>query len=153
MPVETEAPASSRGRRRKRAPGGWLMVEVGVGGVMASVVLASLLANVGDSMRRTVVVGRELTAGMLCQQGIEQARAVQNPVTSLADGNNVDIGVPGGLTGTYARTRTITSGTDTVGALPVVFKDVQVTVTFPTSEGITKTVKMETRIYQAGNSP
>jgi type II secretory pathway pseudopilin PulG len=137
-------PTTSK-RKKKRGPRGWLLVEVAVGGVMASVILGSLLIHIGDSMDRSTVVGRKLTAQMLAQQGIEQARAVDAPLVNLLDGT-ADMGVPPNLVGSYTRTRTITSGETAVGALTLRFKDVTVTVTFPQRSGV-KTVSVQTRIY------
>lgn len=125
---------------------GWLLIEVTIGGVMASVVLGALLVNVGDSMDKSAVVGRKLTAQMLAKQGIEQIRARNNPVITVADVTPTDIGVPAGLRGTYTRTREITSGTETIGGLTVRFKEITVTVTFP-QRTATKTVVMKSRLY------
>lgn len=137
-------------KRRRRGPRGWLLVEVAVGGVMASIILGGLLINIGDADDRTTVVGRKLTAQMLAQQGIEQARAITSPQTNLANGSNVALPVPSGLRGTYTRTRTVTSGTTTVNGRTLRFKDVAVTVTFP-SGGRTQTVQVQTRLYDLGD--
>ena len=132
-------------KTRSRAPGGWLLVEVAVGGVMASVIVGALLVNVGDAVDKSAVVGREVTAASLAQQVIEQARALQPP-TALADGTTT-IAAPSGVIGRYTRTRTVTSGTVTNGALVQSYKDVVAVVAFPLSDGGTKTVRLETRIY------
>lgn len=131
--------------RRRRGPRGWLLVEVTVGGVMASVVLGALLVNVGDSMDKSSIVGRRLTAQMLAKQGIEQARAIANPQANLPDGT-VTIAAPSTLRGSYTRTRVVSSGVTTIGTNTVNFKDVTVTVTFP-NKTATKTVSLQTRIY------
>jgi type II secretory pathway pseudopilin PulG len=136
-------------KSRRRSLRGWLMIEVAVGGVMASVILGSLLIQVGDSMDKTVVVGRELTATMLAQQAIEQARGIAAPFVNLTDGTTT-VAVPSGMTGTYTRTRTVASGHVTIAGQALSFKDVKVTVTFPTNDGLTKTVLLETRLYADG---
>ena len=130
---------------KRQDPRGWLLVEVAIGGVMASVILDRLLVNIGDAYDKTTVVGREVTANMLAQQAVEQARAIADP-TTLTDGTTT-IAVPAGLTGTYARTRTVSSGTVTNAGLVQNFKDVQVLVTFPLVNGNTKNIRLETRIY------
>lgn len=133
-------------KKKKRGWRGWLLIEVTIGGVMASVVLGALLVNVGDSMDKSAVVGRKLTAQMLAKQGIEQIRARTNPVLTVADNAEQDIGVPSGLRGTYVRKREITSNTETINGLSVRFKEITVTVTFP-QRTATKTVVMKSRLY------
>jgi hypothetical protein len=136
---------STTSTKKRRAPGGWLLVEVTLGGVMASVALGALLVNVGDAMDKSSIVGRKLTAQMLAKQGIEQVRALDEPHTSLADGT-VTVPVASTVRGTYTRSRTVSSGTTTVGAQSLKYKDVTVTVAFPNKSG-SKTVSMQTRIY------
>jgi len=140
-------------KKKRRRPRGWLLIEVAFGGVMASVILGELLVHAGDAMDRTTVVGRELTAQSLCQQAIEQARGIKDPVVNLADATNADVPIVAYstsglfLNGTYTRKETITTGTSTVNGLAVPFKNVIVTVTFPTVDGQTKSVTMETRVF------
>jgi type II secretory pathway pseudopilin PulG len=138
-------PDATKKRKKKRGLGGWLLIEVTLGGVMASVALGALLVNVGDSMDKSVVVSRKLTAQMLAKQGIEEVRALATPQTSLANGT-VTLTVPASLRGSYTRTRTVTSGTTTAAGLNMSFKDVTVTVTFP-NRADTKSVSLQTRIY------
>ena len=129
-------------RRRTKDPRWWLLVEVAVGGVMASVIIGALLVNTGAAMDRTTFASRQMTAGMLAQQAIEESRAAGTGLTSSGD-----IGVPGGLSGRYTRTRTETSGSTTIGANVINFKAVSVTVSFPTHDYGTKQVTLQTRIY------
>lgn len=140
----TEAAMIMPAKNQRRGPRGWLLIEVTIGGIMASVILGALLVNVGDAMDRSSVVGRKLTAQMLAKQGIEQARAITNPVVNLPDSSGT-LAVPASLQGTYTRTRTITSGSTVVGGLTVRFVDVAVTVTFPQKSG-TKSVSLQTRL-------
>lgn len=129
-------------RRRKNNPRGWLLVEVAVGGVMASVVIGALLVNTGAAMDRTTFASRQMTATMLAQQAIEQSRSAGTALTSSGD-----IGVPSGLSGSYTRTRTETTGTTTIGTNVINFKEVAVTVAFPTHDYGIKRVTLQTRIY------
>lgn len=129
--------------RLKRRPRGWLLVEVAVGGVMASVIIGALLVNTGAAMDRTTIASRQMTAMLLAQEAIEASRAAG--VAATSSGN---IGVPAGLSGSYTRTRTETvDATATVGGRTVTVKDVTVTVTFPTHDYGTKRVTLQTRIY------
>jgi type II secretory pathway pseudopilin PulG len=130
--------------KKRRSPGGWLMVEVAIGGVMASVIVGALLVNVGDAMDKSTVIGRELTAQMLAQQAIEQARAVDR--TTLTTGA---IAIPAGLAGTYTRQQTVTQSTAcaTVNTIAIGCTDVVVQVTFPLVDGTTKAYTLETRIF------
>jgi type II secretory pathway pseudopilin PulG len=132
---------------KAKNPRGYLLIEVAIGGVMAGVIIASLLQNIGDANDRTTIAGRRETAAMLAEQAIEQARAEG---LGLSVGSNVTIAVPAGLNGTYTRTRTVTSGTETLtsasGNLTVNYREVTVTVTFPNASGA-KTVTMTSRIY------
>lgn len=132
-------------KKKSRNPGGWLLVEVTLGGVMASVALGALLVNVGDAMDKSAIVGRKLTAQMLAKQGIEQVRALDEPQTRLADGT-ANVPVASTVRGSYTRSRTVTSGTTTVGAQSLQYKDITITVAFPNKSGA-KTVSMQTRIY------
>lgn len=131
-----------RTRNKRRAPGGWLLVEATIGGVMCSVILAALLINVGAAMDSTTVSARHATAVQLAQQSIEIARA---GAATLAAGTTT-IAVPAGIAGTYTRSRVVTKGTTTVGAITMSFSDVTVTVTFPNHSGA-KSVALSTRIY------
>lgn len=133
---------SSAASPRRRAPRGWLLVEVAIGGVMASVILGGLLITAGASMDQTTTVSRQITAAQLAQQGVEQARAQGMALTA----GTANIGVPAGLTGSYTRSRTVTAGTETVGAFTMTYRDVTVTVTFP-SGNQTKSVVLSTRVY------
>jgi hypothetical protein len=131
-------------KTKRRHPGGWLMVEVAIGGVMASVIVGALLVNVGDAMDKSTVIGRELTAQMLAQQAIEQARSVdRNTLTSGP------IAIPPGLAGTYTRTQTVTQSAAcaTVGTISIGCTHVVVTVTFPLVDGTTKSYTLDTRIF------
>jgi type II secretory pathway pseudopilin PulG len=128
--------------RPARDPRGWLLVEVAVGGVMAAAIIGMLLVNTGAAMDRTTIASRQMTAVMLAQQAIEQSRAAGTAATS--SGN---IGVPSGLSGKYTRTRSETSGTTTIGATTISFKEVSVTVSFNTHDYGTKKVTLQTRIY------
>lgn len=124
-------------------PRGWLLIEVAIGGVMASVIVAALLVNIGSANDRTTVISRQMTAMMLAQQAIEESRAAGTAVTS--SGN---IGVPTGLSGTYTRSRTESSSTLSVSGTNIDVKDVSVTVSFQTHEFGTKTVTLQTRISE-----
>jgi type II secretory pathway pseudopilin PulG len=128
----------------KKALRGWLLVEVAVGGVMASVIVGALLVNVGDAMDKSTVIGRELTAQMLAQQAIEQARSVDR--TTLATG---PVAIPDGLAGTYTRTRTIKQSAScaVVNGISISCTDVVVTVTFPLVDGTTKSITLETALF------
>ena len=128
--------------RLKKHPRGWLLVEVAVGGVMASTIIGALIINTGSAMDRTTVASRQLTAMMLAQQAVEQSRAAGTTLTS--SGN---IGVPAGLSGSYTRNRTETVGTTTMGTNIINFKEVTVVVGFPTHDYGTKQVTLQTRIY------
>jgi type II secretory pathway pseudopilin PulG len=131
-------------KKKKKHPRGWLMVEVAIGGVMASVIVGALLVNVGDAMDKSTVIGRELTANMLAQQAIEMARAVDR--TTLASG---PVAVPSGLAGTYTRNQTVTQNAvcATVNTITISCTDVVVTVTFPLVDGTTKSFTLETQIF------
>lgn len=138
----TTAASPAATARRRRGPRGWLLVEVAIGGVMASVILGGLLIQAGASMDQTTTVSRQITAAQLAQQGVEQARSLG---MAMPTGSS-DIGVPANLTGTYTRTRSVTAGTETVGTLTLQYRDISVTVTFP-SGSQTKTVTLSTRVY------
>lgn len=129
-------------QRRTNDPRGWLLVEVAIGGVMASAIIGALIVNTGSAMDRTTVASRQLTAMMLAQQAVEQSRAAGTTPTSSGD-----IGVPSGLSGRYTRTRTETAGTTTIGTNVINFKEVTVMVSFPTHDYGDKQVTLRTRIY------
>lgn len=128
--------------RLKKNPRGWLLVEVAVGGVMASAIIGALIINTGSAMDRTTVASRQMTAMMLAQQAIEESRAAGTALTSSGD-----IGVPPGLSGRYTRTRTEAGGTNTIGTNTINFKEVTVMVSFPTHDYGNKQVSLRTRIY------
>lgn len=134
-----------RANRRRQAPRGWLLVEVAIGGVMAAVILGAVLVNIGDATNKTTAIGRNLTSQMLAQQGIEQARALKNARTVLADGT-ITLPVPNTLRGTYTRTRTITSGTTSAGGKTLPFKEVAVSVSYPSGNS-RSSLTLRTRIY------
>ncbi|MBI1948892.1 MAG: hypothetical protein HYS27_24610 [Deltaproteobacteria bacterium] len=133
---------SQRRHRPGNDPRGWLLVEVAVGGVMASVIIGALLVNTGAAMDRTTFASRQMTATMLAQQAIEQSRAAGIALTSSGD-----IGVPSGLSGRYTRTRNETVGSTTIGTNVINFKEVTVTVSFNTHDYGNKIVTLQTRIY------
>lgn len=133
---------SQRCHRPSKNPRGWLLVEVAVGGVMASVIIGALLVNTGAAMDRTTFASRQMTATMLAQQAIEQSRAAGIALTSSGD-----IGVPSGLSGRYTRTRNETVGTTTIGTSVINFKEVSVTVSFNTHDYGNKSVTLQTRVY------
>lgn len=130
-------------RKKKRPPRGWLLIEVMVGGVMASVIIGALIINTGAAMDRTTIASRQMTALLLAQEAIEASRAAGVGTTSSGD-----IGVPAGLSGRYTRNRTETvNAAATVGGRTVTAKDVTVTVSFPTHDYGNKVVTLQTRIY------
>lgn len=131
-------------RRGRRGPRAWLLLEVTVGGVMASVIMADLLTDLGDASDRSTYVGRKVTAKMLAEQKIEQARGTI--YGSLAEGTTTEVVT---LSGKYTRTTTITESSVTTGfdGLAVLyFKEVRVTVTFGSSP--VRTITTATRVYQ-----
>lgn len=130
-------------QRWKKNPRGWLLIEVMVGGAMASVIIGTLLVNTGAALDRTTFASRQMTALMLAQEAIEESRAAGVNGTTTGD-----IGVPSGLSGSYTRTREETiDAAALVGGRTVTAKDVTVTVTFPTHDYGTKRVTLQTRIY------
>ena len=134
-----------RKRKRTRGPRGWLLVEVAVGGVMASVIIGALLVNIGGAVDRTTVISRQMTARMLAEQGLEQIRS--KGIT----GSPSDVApVPSGLTGTYTRACTTASTSNPVGGINLTTLTISCTVTFPTSPpGQIKTVTVSTAITDA----
>jgi type II secretory pathway pseudopilin PulG len=145
--MTTPTPKKTSPKRR-----GYLLIEVAIGGVMAAVVVGSVLELLGHANDRTAISARQETALSLANQAIEQARSAG---IGLTNGSNVDVPVPTGLNGRYTRTRTVTSGTTTVSStspagaavdLLLDYKDVSVTVTFTTKQG-PRTVTLQTRIY------
>lgn len=129
-------------KRLRKNPRGWLLVEVAVGGVMASAIIGALIINLGAANDRTTFASRQVTCLMLAQQAIEESR-----VAGIATTSSGNIGVPAGLSGNYTRMRTESTGTVVVGASTLNFKDVSVTVSFPTHDYGTKQVALQTRIF------
>lgn len=130
-------------KRTRRGPRGWLLLEVAVGGVMASVILAELLVSVGAAGDRSTYVGRRVTAKMLAEQTLEQARATV--YGSLVNGTTTETI---NLQGQYTRVVTITSSVATGigGGTTLNYKNVSVTVRFGTNPQ--RTLTMGSRVYQ-----
>lgn len=129
---------------RRRGPRAWLLLEVMVGGVMASVLLAELMVSVGWASDRSAYVGRKVTAKMLAEQKIEEARGTI--YGSLITGTTTETVT---LQGTYTRIVNITDGsvsTGVSGTAILNYKEVRVTVEFGTNP--VRTVTTATRVYQ-----
>jgi hypothetical protein len=125
-----------------------LLVEVAVGGVMASVILGALLVNIGGAHDRTTIIARQMTARMLAEQGIEQIRS-----KGLAGTSSSVAAVPTTLTGTYTRTCTTSNTSTTVNGLALGSLSISCTVTFPINadgRGTTgiKSVTLSTQITE-----
>jgi len=137
-----DAPAPSR--RKQRAQRGYLLLEVMVGGVLAAAALGDLIIEIGAYGDRTSRAGRDVTAHLLAQQVLEQARAT--PIASLTAGTTT-IAKPAQFKGKYTITRVVTAGTETgPSSTTITYRDVTVTVTFPQHSG-TRTTTINARIY------
>ena len=143
-----------QGADSRPAKRGYLLIEIILGSAIVAGALGSILVLAGSAREKETFVARDFVATQLVEQGLEISRseALSTPttLTGLADGtiSNGSMTVATGLQGTYARSRTVASGNDTVGAsTTLAYKDVTVTVTYLTKAG-TRTTKGFTRIYE-----
>ena len=133
----------SRGSRALR-PRGYLLLEVMVGGVLTSVVLAGLLIHLGAAHTASTHAARESTARQIVRASLEEARAVGfNGVTSST------VSQLPGFTGIYARTITVSAvQTETYfGSEVSRYKTVTARVDFNLN-GKPKDFQEETRVYE-----
>lgn len=105
----------------------YLLIEVMIGGVIASAVMVGVLSQIGEARARAIVTAREVVATQLVTDKLEQARGLG--FAGVAPGTITEAPVLG-LGSPYSRETNITAAQETLGAFTLDFKKVEVTVRF-----------------------
>jgi hypothetical protein len=124
----------------------YVLLEVAIGGALVAIVCATLMSSLADARSRNVWAGRDVVAGQLVQEQIEEARAVGRGNNPTDCPGTAQVATQEAI---YQRTCAIsTAGSPTnVGGSALAFDTVTVTVQYATSAG-NRVTSAATRRYR-----